>query len=208
MSIVIPVFLIAALLIPSIAISSYYERKRFAEFLTHLTNLNVDLNIELKTVELKFLPSDFPRLQGITKEGFELRIFIESTHKNKQLRIEIACPDAFDFNFSLREETALDKVGILFNEKDIVLKDALFDKRFFMISNNEKRFSELFADVALREPLLKHPELFEKGILIFENKTLQYQHYNPVFVVENYPKTLLLITWMQSLAFRLKEKKD
>lgn len=198
MSFIIPILFIALLLIPGIAMSSHYERKRFKDVLNHLSDLNNKLNLELLIPDLKFTPTEFPSLKGLYhNENFA--IFIESTHKNKSLVIEYILNTDNDFNFTFREQTGLDNIGILAGEKDIETGDRIFDKKYFIGSNNSERVISIFSNPELKMEALKFPEIFQKGIITLENNKLQFRHFSPAKTLEKSSNMIVLIEWMYKL---------
>ena len=204
MSIVLPVLLIAAILIPALALSSRFEKKRFADIASNLEILNSSLNLSFGKPELKFLPTDFPSLRG-NQKGFDLSIFIETTHKNKSLVIQIDLPASDGFNFTLREQTTLDNIGIMAGEKDIETKDIAFDRKFYLSAKDSDKALELFSIDKIRKWALQHYNVFEKGIITFEQHQLQYRHYSPLFVLKNKEKTLEIIEFMTLLSNSISE---
>jgi hypothetical protein len=204
MSIVIPVILIAMLLIPALALSSRFEKKRFLDLANAMQVLNENLQLAFNKPELKFLPTEFPSLKGSNK-GFELAIFIETTHKNKSLVIELDLGQTEDFSFTLREQTSLDNIGILAGEKDIETKDKVFDRKFFVSSNLPDQMIQLLNEHC-RQFALQHYVIFEKGIITLEKGKLQYRHYSPLFVLNNKDKTLKVIEFMILLSTSIKEQ--
>ena len=197
MSIVIPVLLIALLLIPALALSSRFEKKRFLALEDAMQVLNENLQLSFKKPELKFLPTEFPSLKG-TYKGFELAIFIETTHKNKCLVIELDLGQTEDFSFMLREQTSLDNIGILAGEKDIETKDKVFDRKFFVSSNLPDKMIQILNDQC-RQFALQNYAIFEKGIITLEKGKLQYRHYSPLFVLNNKDKTLKIVDFLDVL---------
>jgi hypothetical protein len=198
MNFIIPIILIALLLIPGIAISSHYERKRFKDILNHLGELNNKLSLELLIPDIKFTPTEFPSLRGhYHNENFA--IFIESTHKNKSLVIEFILNTDNDFHFTFREQTGLDNIGILAGEKDIETGDRIFDKKFYISSNYSEKVISIFSNPELKIEALKFPEIFQKGIITLENNKLQFRHYSPAKTLENSSNMLVLIDWMYKL---------
>ncbi len=197
MSIVIPVILIAMLLIPALALSSRFEKKRFLDLANAMQVLNEILQLSFKKPELKFLPTEFPSLKG-TYKSFELAIFIETTHKNKCLVIELDLDQTEDFSFTLREQTSLDNIGILAGEKDIETKDKVFDRKFFVSSNSPDKMIQLLSDQC-KQFALQNYAIFEKGIITLEKGKLQYRHYSPLFVLNNKDKTLKIVEFLDVL---------
>ena len=59
MSFVLPILLIAIILIPALAYSSYAERIRFQKIEAALKDLNGKLLLELEIPAISFLPSTF-----------------------------------------------------------------------------------------------------------------------------------------------------
>lgn len=194
MSIVIPILLIALLLIPALALSSRFEKKRFLDLANAMQVLNENLQLAFNKPELKFLPTEFPSLKG-TYKGFELAIFIEKTHKNKCLVIELDLGQTEDFSFTLREQTSLDNIGILAGEKDIETKDKVFDRKFFVSSNSPDKMIQLLNDQC-RQFALQNYNIFEKGIITLEKGKLQYRHYSSLFVLNNKDKTLKIVEFL------------
>jgi len=197
MSILIPVILIALILIPTLALTSNFERKRFHAIAAALQLLNENLHLSLKKPEIKFLPTEFPRLNGVFREK-ELNIYIETTHKNKCLVIEIILNDSENLSFTLREQTSLDNIGILAGEKDIETKDKIFDRKFFVSSNVPDKMIQFLND-QIRLFALKNFAIFEKGIITLEKGKLQYRHYSPLFVLKNKEKTLKIVEFLEIL---------
>ncbi len=204
MSIVIPVILIALLLIPALALSSRFEKKRFLALEDAMQVLNENLQLSFKKPELKFLPTEFPSLKG-TYKGFELAIFIETTHKNKCLVIELDLGQTEDFSFTLREQTSLDNIGILAGEKDIETKDKVFDRKFFVSSNLPDKMIQILNENC-RQFALQHYVIFEKGIITLEKGKLQYKHYSPIFVLNNKDKTLNIVDFLDVLEENIRAK--
>jgi hypothetical protein len=202
MTVLIPILLILVILIPALALSSRFEKKRFAEIASNLEFLNSALNLKFEKPELKFLPTDFPSLSG-NHQGFDLSVFIETTHKNKCLVIELDLGFTEDFSFTLREQTSLDNIGILAGEKDIETKDKIFDGKFFISSNSPDKMIQLLNENC-RQFALQHYAIFEKGIITFENCKLQYRHYSPLFVLKNKDKMLNIIAFMMLLSTGIK----
>jgi hypothetical protein len=203
MSLLLPILLIAAILIPALALSSRFEKKRFAEVASNLEILNSTLYLRFLKPELKFLPTDFPSLNG-NYQGFELSILVETTHKNKALVIQIDIPYSNEFNFILREQTTLDNIGIMAGEKDLETKDIAFDRKFYLSSTDIDKTLELFSIDKIRKWALQHYNVFEKGIINFENGKLKYRHYSPLFVLKNKDKTLEIIEFMTLLSNHIK----
>jgi hypothetical protein len=203
MSILIPIFLIALLLIPAIALSSRFEKKRFSAIADAMENLNDSLKLVFQKPVLKFLPSEFPTLKGLYN-GSELSIFIETTHKNKCLVIELESAFINDFSFTLREQTSLDNIGILAGEKDIETKDKVFDRKFFVSSNVPDKMTQLLNDQC-RQVALQNYAIFDKGIISLEKGKLQYRHYSPLFVLKNKNKTIEIIEFMTLLSNSIRE---
>jgi hypothetical protein len=199
MSFVLPVLLIAIILIPALAYSSYSERLRFQKIEAALRDLNVKLLLELEIPAISFLPSTFPSLKGEVQNKF-FSIFIESTHKNKSLVIQVELPETDDFNFCLREQTGLDNVGIFAGEKDIEIGDPVFDRKFFVSSNQPESIRAILMNATIRKFALENYTIFEKGIINFEKGKLQYRHYSPLFVLNNKDKTLQIIEFMTILS--------
>lgn len=204
MSIVIPVILIAMLLIPALALSSRFEKKRFLALANAMQVLNENLLLAFNKPELKFLPTEFPSLKG-TYKGFELAIFIETTHKNKCLVIELDLGQTEDFSFTLREQTSLDNIGILAGEKDIETKDKVFDRKFFVSSNSPDKMIQLLNDQC-RQFALQNYVIFEKGIITLEKGKLQYRHYSPLFVLNNKDKALKIVDFLDVLEENIRAK--
>jgi hypothetical protein len=204
MSLLLPVILIAAILIPALALSSRFEKKRFADIASNLEILNSSLNLSFEKPELKFLPTDFPSLRG-NHQGFDLSVFVETTHKNKSLIIQIDIPDSDEFNFTLREQTTLDNIGIMAGEKDIETKDIAFDRKFYLSAKDSDKALDLFSIDKIRKWALHHYSVFEKGILTFEQHQLQYRHYSPLFILKNKDKTIEIIEFMTLLSNTIKE---
>jgi hypothetical protein len=198
MSILIPIFLIALLLIPAIALSSRFEKKRFSAIADAMENLNDSLQLIFQKPALKFLPSEFPSLKGLYN-GSELSIFIETTHKNKCLVIELLLENSEDFSFTLREQTSLDNIGILAGEKDIETKDKIFDRKFFVSSNSPDKMIQLLNDQC-RQFALQNYDIFDKGIISLEKGKLQYRHYSPLFVLNNKDKMLKIVEFLGMLS--------
>lgn len=194
MSILIPIFLIALLLIPAIALSSRFEKKRFSAIADAMENLNDNLQLVFQKPVLKFLPSEFPSLKGLHNDS-ELSIFIETTHKNKCMVIELLLENSEDLSFTLREQTSLDNIGILAGEKDIETKDKIFDRKFFVSSNLPDQMIQLLNDQC-RQFALQNYIIFEKGIITLEKGKLQYRHYSPLFVLNNKDKTLKIVEFL------------
>ena len=197
MSILLPFILIILLLIPAMVLSSRFEKKRFLNLVDALLLLNEGLHLSFKKPDLKFLPTEFPSLAGVY-EGNDLAIFIESTHKNKSLVIEMNLPLVDDFSFTLREQTSLDNIGIMAGEKDIETKDKAFDRKFFLSASNPEKIIKIFHEEQ-RKFALEHYSIFEKGIIVFENGKLQYRHYSPLFVLINREKTMKIIEFLSLL---------
>jgi hypothetical protein len=197
MSIVITLLLIALLLIPALALSSRFEKKRFLAFENAMQVLNENFQLSFKKPELKFLPTEFPSLKGTYKD-FELAIYIEKTHKNKCLVIELGLGKTEDFSFTLREQTSLDNIGILVGEKDIETKDKVFDRKFFVSSNSPDKMIQLLNDQC-RQFALQNYVIFEKGIITLEKGKLQYRHYSPLFVLNNKDKALKIVEFLDVL---------
>ena len=201
MSIVIPVLLIALLLIPALALSSRFERRRFSDLADAMLLLNKSLQLDFNKPELKFLPTEFPSLKGIYK-NLQLEILVETTHKNKCLIIELKLDNTEDFSFTLREQTSLDNIGILAGEKDIETKDKAFDRKFYISANQPDKILKVLNDSS-RQYALQHYYIFEKGIITLEKGTLQYRHYSPLFVLKNKEKTLKIIEFLGILEDKL-----
>lgn len=195
MSFILPVLLIAIILIPALAYSSYAERLRFQKIEAALRDLNKKLLLELEIPAISFLPSTFPSLKGEVQNRV-FSIFIESTHKNKSLVIQVELPETDDFNFCLREQTGLDNVGIFAGEKDIEIGDPLFDRKFFVSSNQPERIRAILMDTTIRKFALDNYTIFEKGIIHFEKGKLQYRHYSPLFVLNNQEKTMKIVEFL------------
>ena len=176
------------------ALSSQFEKKRFSNLANTLLLLNENLNLSFQKPELKFLPTEFPSLSGLYK-GNELAIFIETTHKNKSLVIEWKVSPAVDFCFTLREQTSLDNIGIMAGEKDIETKDKVFDRKFFVSSNNPDLIISLLHE-DLRKFALEHYSIFEKGIINYEQGKLQYRHFSPLFVLNDSEKTIKIVEFL------------
>ena len=192
MSFILPVLLIAIILIPALAYSSYAERLRFQKIEAALRDLNKKLLLELEIPAISFLPSTFPSLKGEVKNKV-FSIFIESTHKNKSLVIQVELPETDDFNFCLREQTGLDNVGIFAGEKDIEIGDPVFDRKFFVSSNQPEKIRDILMNTTIRKFALDNYTIFEKGIINFEKGKLQYRHYSPLFVLNNQEKTMKIV---------------
>ena len=192
MSFILPVLLIAIILIPALAYSSYAERLRFQKIEAALRDLNKKLLLELEILAISFLPSTFPSLKGEVKNKV-FSIFIESTHKNKSLVIQVELPETDDFNFCLREQTGLDNVGIFAGEKDIEIGDPVFDRKFFVSSNQPEKIRDILMNTTIRKFALDNYTIFEKGIINFEKGKLQYRHYSPLFVLNNLEKTMKIV---------------
>ncbi len=197
MTILLPLLLIILLLIPAMALSSRYEKKRFLNLVDALSLLNNKLNLEFIIPELKFLPKEFPSLSGVYKE-YELSIFIESTHKNKSLVIQLGIKQSDEFCFTLREQTSLDNIGIIAGEKDIETKDKAFDRKFFLSASNPDLIIRMLHE-DLRKFSLEQYSIFEKGIINYENGKLQYRHYSPLFVLNDSQKTMKIIEFLRML---------
>jgi hypothetical protein len=197
MSILLPFILIILLLIPAMVLSSRFEKKRFLNLVDALLLLNEGLHLSFKKPDLKFLPTEFPSLAGVY-EGNDLAIFIESTHKNKSLVIEMNLPPVDDFSFTLREQTTLDNIGIMAGEKDIETKDKAFDRKFFLSASNPEKIIKILHEEH-RKFALEHYSIFEKGIIVFEHGKLQYRHYSPLFVLNNREKTMKIIEFLSLL---------
>jgi hypothetical protein len=197
MSILIPFILIILLLIPAMVLSSLFEKKRFSNLVDALLLLNEDLHLTFKKPDLKFLPTEFPSLGGVY-EGNDLAIFIESTHKNKSLVIEMNLPPVDDFSFTLREQTSLDNIGIMAGEKDIETKDKPFDRKFFLSASNPEKIIKILHE-ELRKFALENYSIFENGIIVYEHGKLQYRHYSPLFVLNNREKTMKIIEFLSLL---------
>jgi hypothetical protein len=197
MTILLPIILIAMLLIPAMALSSRFEKKRFLKLVDALLSLNEKLNLDFQKPELKFLPKEFPSLSGVY-DGYELSIFIESTHKNKSLVIQLIAPRFDDLIFTIREQTSLDNIGIIAGEKDIETKDKAFDRKFFLSASNPDLIISLLHE-DLRKFSLEQFSIFEKGIINYENDKLQYRHYSPLFVLNNIEKTMKIIEFLNML---------
>ena len=192
MSFILPVLLIAIILIPALAYNSYAERLRFQKIEAALRDLNEKLLLELEIPAISFLPSTFPSLKGEVKNKV-FSIFIESTHKNKSLVIQVELPETDDFNFCLREQTGLDNVGIFAGEKDIEIGDPVFDRKFFVSSNQPEKIRDILMNTTIRKFALDNYTIFEKGIINFEKGKLQYRHYSPLFVLNNQEKTMKIV---------------
>ena len=192
MSFILPVLLIAIILIPALAYSSYAERLRFQKIEAALRDLNGKLLLELEIPSISFLPSTFPSLKGDVQNKF-FSIFIESTHKNKSLVIQVELPETDDFNFCLREQTGLDNVGVFAGEKDIEIGDPVFDRKFFVSSKQPERIRSILMNTTIRKFALDNYTIFEKGIINFEKGKLQYRHYSPLFVLNNKEKTMKIV---------------
>lgn len=196
-TIVLPFLLIMLLLIPAIALSSQVEKKRFLKLADALLSLNEKLNLDFQKPELTFLPKEFPSLSGVYN-GYELSIFVESTHKNKSLVILLIAPRHDDLIFTLREQTSLDNIGIIAGEKDIETKDKAFDRKFFLSASKPDLIVSLLHE-DLRKFSLEQFSIFEKGIINYENGKLQYRHYSPLFVLNNREKTMKIIEFLSRL---------
>jgi hypothetical protein len=192
MSFILPVLLIAIILIPALAYSSYAERLRFQKIEAALRDLNEEFLLELEIPAISFLPSTFPSLKGEVQNKV-FSIFIETTHKNKSLVIQVELPETDDFNFCLREQTGLDNVGIFAGEKDIEIGDPVFDRKFFVSSNQPERIRAILMNITIRKFALDNYTIFEKGIINFEKGKLQYRHYSPLFVLNNKEKTMKIV---------------
>lgn len=179
------------------ALSSYFEKKRFSNLANALLLLNENLNLSFQKPQLKFLPTEFPSLSGVYKET-ELAIFIETTHKNKSLVIEWTVSPADELSFTLREQTSLDNIGMMAGEKDIETGDKAFDRQFFVSGSHPEKIIRLFHN-DFRKFALEHYSIFEKGIINYESGKLQYRHFSPLFVLNNREKTLKIVEFLGML---------
>jgi hypothetical protein len=90
-------------------------------------------------------------------------------------------------------------------EKDIETKDIAFDRKFYLSAKDSDKALELFSIDKIRKWALQHYNVFEKGIITFEQHQLQYRHYSPLFVLKNKEKTLEIIEFMTLLSNSISE---
>jgi hypothetical protein len=64
-----------------------------------------------------------------------------------------------NFRFAIHNEGFTDEIGKLFGMQDFVIGYKEFDERFVIKTNNEQKFSTLFADTTVRNTLIKLPKL-------------------------------------------------
>lgn len=64
-----------------------------------------------------------------------------------------------NFRFAIHSQSFTDELGKFFGMQDLTLGYRNFDEKFIIKSNDEKRMSNLFADMKVRNALLSLPDL-------------------------------------------------